>query len=301
MKRKFLTAVLIVAAFFNSPAQNFREQFSSLMKNRKDSLAQQKMLDSWKSANPEDPELYVAYYNYYVIHSKTEMLSLQERPVGKESLSVNSPDSKAPVAYINEGTFYNREMINKGFAYIDTGITKYPSRLDMRFGKIYMLAEIKDYENLTRETIKTIDYSNTIKNKWTWTNNDSVENPEKFMLGNIQHYVIALYNTEDDALAENIKDISEAVLKYYTGHVESLSNLSLAYMLKKDFDKALAPLLKAEKIAPADYIVLSNIAHCYDVKGDAKNAIKYYELTLKYGDEPAKEFAKEKLDSLRKK
>ena len=72
-------------------------------------------------------------------------------------------------------------------------------------------------------------------------------------------------------------------------------------MLQKQYDKALGPLLKAEKLNPKDYIVLSNIAQAYKLKGDSKNAIKYYELTSKYGDEQAKKYAEGQIDELKKK
>jgi tetratricopeptide (TPR) repeat protein len=300
MKTRTLTTVLLVILFSSVNAQDFREQFKNLM-SKKDTAAQQNLLDSWRTAKPDDPELYVAFYNYYVVKSKKDVLSLDQHPKGKESLQMNDPDTKEAVGYINDGTFYEPGLLQAGFAYIDTGITKFPDRLDMRFGKVYMLGEVTDYENFTKEILKTLDRSNVIKNKWTWTNNEPVENAEKFMLGNMQHYIVQLYNTEDDSLVENIKQISERVLKYYPGHVESLSNLSLVHMIRKDFDKALVPLLKAEKLSPSDPIVLSNIAHCYTQKGDNKNAIKYYELTVQYGSDNTRKFANEKLAELRKK
>jgi hypothetical protein len=45
--------------------------------------------------------------------------------------------------------------------------------------------------------------------------------------------------------------------------------------------------------------VLNNIAQGYKLKGDKANAIKYYELTEKYGDERAKEDAKRNIKELK--
>ena len=98
-----------------------------------------------------------------------------------------------------------------------------------------------------------------------------------------------------------MKRIAETVLKYYPDHIESLSNLSIVLMLQKQYDKALELLLKAKKLNPKDYIVLNNIAQAYKLKGDTKNAIKYYELTIKYGDKQAKQYAKEQIKELEKK
>ena len=164
-----------------------------------------------------------------------------------------------------------------------------------------MLGKTEKYEKFTQEIIKAIDYSNVIKNKWTWTDNKPVDDPEKFMLSAVQDYVLQLYNTENDALLDNMKRIAETVLKYNPNHVESLSNLSIVYLIKKEYDKALEPLLKAEKIDSKDYIVLSNIAQAYKLKGDYKKAIEYYKLTVKYGDDAAKKYAKKQIEELKKK
>ncbi|HHC80321.1 MAG TPA: tetratricopeptide repeat protein, partial [Flavobacteriia bacterium] len=101
-------------------------------------------------------------------------------------------------------------------------------------------------------------------------------------------------------LLNNMKQISETVLKYYPNNVESLSNISVVYLLNGEYDKGLAPLLKAEKINPKDYIVLGNIAQTYKLKGNKKMSIKYYEKMLKYGDGQTKEFAKEQIANLKK-
>ena len=60
-------------------------------------------------------------------------------------------------------------------------------------------------------------------------------------------------------------------------------------------------LLKAEKINPEDFIVLNNIANAYKRIGDIKNAIKYYEKTLEFGDEQAKSMATKELEVLKNK
>lgn len=97
-----------------------------------------------------------------------------------------------------------------------------------------------------------------------------------------------------------MKQIAETILKYYTEHIESLSNLSIVFMLQRNYDKALDQLFKAQKINPKDYIVLSNIAQAYKLKGDKQTAIKYYEMTIKHGDKSAKLYAKEQIDELKK-
>lgn len=302
MIRHFATLLLLSIILGKVSGQTFSSQFNELA-DKKDKVGMEKLLGKWEQEAANDPELFVAYFNYFVRISKDETLALGSNPKGKNALQINNQDSsiKEPVGYFYSDTYYNPELLSQGFDWITKGIEKFPNRLDMRFGKIYMFGEIEDYENFTQEIIKTVEYSAINNNKWTWASNKLVDDPKEFMLSSVQTYQLQLYNTENDDLLEYMKKIAEAVLAIYPNHIESLSNLSIVYTLQKEFDKGLQQLLKAEKLDPTDDIVLSNIAHVYRLKGDKANAIKYYELTFKHGNENAKAFAKTQLDELRKK
>ncbi|MCW3083233.1 MAG: hypothetical protein JWP12_599 [Bacteroidetes bacterium] len=296
-KHLFLLIVAI-AVSCGGFAQDFKKQFIAL-NAAKDTAGQIALLKDWEKKAPEDPELYVSYYSYYVWKSKLEYIGLQKKQKGDNSLVLT--DSTGKVAgYMNDVVEYDPNYIKMGFAYIDKAIKKFPGRLDLRFGKIYMLGETKNYKAFTEEILKTIDYSAKNKNAWLWRDNEPKKDGEKFLLEGIQNYVVQLYDTNDDSLLDNMKQIAERVLKYYPNHVESLSNVAIVYLVRKEYDKALTPLLKAKKIAPTDFIVLNNIAQAYKQKGDKPNAIKYYELTLKYGDADAKKAAQDELDALKK-
>jgi len=302
MNRQITFLLFSLTLLFNQVSgQTFKQQFNDLV-SKKDTVGQQQLLEKWGKTDKDDPELFVAYFNYYVSKSKKEILTLGQNPKNKEGFRIMDQDStkKEPVGFIYGDTYYDPELLSKGFDWINKGIEKHPNRLDMRFGKIYMFGQIKDYENFTKQIIQTVDYSAVNKNKWTWADSKPLDDPREFMLSSIQNYQLQLYNTENDSLLDNMKRIAETVLKYYPDHVESLSNISIVFMLQKQYDKALAPLLKAEKLNPKDYIVLSNIAQAYKLKGDNKNAIKYYELTLKYGDDQAKKYAQGQIDELKK-
>ncbi len=299
MKPKIILSILMLGLLLTSAGQNFNQQFNSLF-DKKDVAGQEKLLDQWNSTNPNDPELYVAYYNFYVRKSMKEVVGLEKQPKGGHSLELK--DSTGQVAgYMNDLIEYDTSYLNKGFEYIDKGIKMFPNRLDMRFGKIYILGQVMNFEAFTNEIIKTIEYSKSNANAWLWTDNKPQDDAKLFMLSAIHEYVLQLYKTEDDKLLDNMKRICETVLKYYPDHVESLSDLSIVYLLNKDYDRALEELLKAEKFAPTDFIVLNNIALAYMRKDDKVNALKYYKKVLKYGDADAQATAKEQIDKLKQK
>jgi tetratricopeptide (TPR) repeat protein len=302
MNRQITFLLFGLTLLFNQVSgQTFKQQFNELV-SKKDTVGQQQLLEKWENTDDNDPELFVAYFNYFVVKSKKEFITLGQNPKAKDVLQIKDQDTakKEPVGFIYGDINYNLDLLSKGFNWINKGIEKHPDRLDMRFGKIYMFGQIEDYENFTKEIIKTIDYAAINKGMWTWTDSKPLDDPKDFMLSSTQSYQLQLYNTENDSLLDNMKRIAETVLKYHPDHIESLSNLSIVFMIQKQYDKALEPLLKAEKINSKDYIVLSNIAQAYKLKGENKNALKYYELTLKHGDEQAKKYAQRQIKELKK-
>jgi len=84
--------------------------------------------------------------------------------------------------------------------------------------------------------MKTIDYSVINDNQWTWANNENQENGKDFFLSSLQDYQVQLYNTGNDDLLLNMREIANEVLKFYPNHIESLSNLSITYLLTGEYD-----------------------------------------------------------------
>jgi len=270
MKQTITLTFFFTWLFISAAGQNFEQQFMELY-HKQDTIGEAKTLTQWKSKKPNDPELYVAYFNYYVQKSMQKAIELE------------------------------REDLKKAYEYIDKGIAMFPNRLDMRFGKIYMLSQKENYTAFTNEIITTIDYSGINKNAWLWTDDKVLKDPKQYMLKSIQDYILQLYNTGDTKLFDNIKRISESVLKYYPDNVEALLDLAIFYTMNKNYDKAIEQLLKAEKLAPTNYVVMNNIAEAYLKKGNKANAINYYQKVMKYGDASVKADAQKKIDELKKK
>jgi len=287
------TAILISQIGF---CQDYQSEFKKFFQAN-DTINQLKVLKEWKSASPQDAELFTSFFNYHFMRSRKEVLALTtEQPNGEMLVLTDSLNQTA--GYLGSQIYYNQTELEKGFNKIDEGIKRYPNRLDMRFGKIYALGQIPDWDNFTSEIVKTVQYSVTNNNNWTWTNNESGKYGKDFFLSSLQDYQVQLYNTGNDDLLMNMRNIANEILKYYPNHVESLSNLSLTYMLTGEYDKGIEPLLRAETIDPKDYIVLSNLAQCYKLKDDKEKAIEYYKRTILYGDESAKEYAKQQISIL---
>jgi tetratricopeptide (TPR) repeat protein len=276
-------------------AQDYRMEFNTAFQNG-DTVKQKEALAKWQKADGRNAELFTSYFNYYFQKSRREIVSLTQAQPRGESLEFH--DSTGNAGYLGSEITFDPEVLQLAFDKIDEGIKLYPDRLDMRFGKIYVLGEVEEWQRFTDEIIKTIRYSITNKNKWTWTNNVKKENGEDFFFSGLQDYQVKLFNTQDDNLIPNIRSVAEEVLKIKPDHVESLSNLGVTYLITQKYDEALVAFLRAEKNAPKDMIVVGNIAHAYKLKGNKQKAIEYYEKVISAGDTKMSDYAKKQIKEL---
>jgi tetratricopeptide (TPR) repeat protein len=297
---KELLGILVFSILTNFCfGQDYKAKFDQFLQDG-DTTNQIELLTKWESEDSKNPELFTSYFNYYFLKSRQEFLSMSTKQPKDQSLQLQ--DSTGRVAgFLGSEIVYNPEIFQKAIDKIDEGIKMYPNRLDMRFGKIYALGQAENWDNFSNEIIKTIQYSTENNNQWTWTFNEKKENGKDFFLGSIQDYQLSLYETENDDLLKNMRAIAEEILKIYPDHIESLSNISITYLLTGEYDKGIEALLRAEEIDPNDGIVLSNIAQGYNLKGDIDNSIKYYEKMLKLDDPRAVEFAKQQIEKLKNK
>jgi tetratricopeptide (TPR) repeat protein len=295
--QKIIIFFIAISSSLPAHTQSNYEKYKALSQ-KKDTAKIKVLLADWEKSNPDDPELYTSAFNYWFAASSQELISLDQEQRSKEAFTLTD-STGAPAGYINSNTGYEPAKFNKGIDYINKGIQKFPNRLDMRFGKCYVLGEAGNYEKFTAEIIAVVEYSVTIKNNWLWTEQKKYADGESGMLNTVYDYMKQLYDTEDDNLLENMKQVGATTIKYYPGNTKILSITAVAHMLTKDYDKALGYLHQAEKLDPHDFILLNNIAQGYKGKGDKANAIKYFELTAKYGDAEAKQQSKEAIKRLK--
>lgn len=297
---KALTQTLILLLFVSTCyAQDYYQEFAQYCRAG-DEEKQLETLKKWDLEEIKTGNYYAAYFNYYFLKAKQEMLGIQDTPHDGEQLAIQDSTGKT-VGYMGSQLVFDPELLEKAYAKIDEGIRFNPDRLDLWFGKIHTLGQVKRWPEFTEEIIKVVKRSAENKNKWTWTNDEKKESGKDFFLSALQDYQFTLYDTHDDALLENIRKISFTVLGIYPKHIESLNNVANTYLLTKEFDKGLEYLLKAEAIAPTDAIVLSNIATSYEYKKDFEKAIAYYEKAAKHGDQEIKGFCQSKIKELKKK
>jgi len=288
-----LTFLIVVTA---AKGQNFKQQFYDAAK-KSDTTAARNVLNSWAATNNKDPELFIAWFNFYEQKARQEIVLLSSgKPTTPAFVFKDSSGKQA--GYLTSSTKYNPAIIATGFDYINQGLALYPQRLDMWFGKIYMLGECEAWDLFANTIVEAINYGHKTNNAWLWKDGKPLDDAQDFFLTSMQDYITTIYNTENDSLLPFMRQISMEVLKFYPQHVESLSNVALTYIIMHDYDKGLEYLLKAEDINPKDVIVLNNIAAAYKKKGDKPKAKEYYGKIIKYGNKEEAGDAKQRIKKL---
>src|SRR5690349_14693767 len=176
---RILPAFLVVLIAGQSFAQGFKADFNKVLKE-KDTAAQRQLLYNWQQAHPNDAELYVAYFNYYFFAGRKEVVQLTTTADKSAMFEVKDSAGAETVGYMGSRFEFDQASLTKAFKSIDSGISIWPTRLDMRFGKIYDFGQLENYEAFTSEIVNTIEVANELKNNWTWTNNKKLDDPEQF-------------------------------------------------------------------------------------------------------------------------
>ena len=261
------------------------------------------LLPEWEKAEPDNPEMFIAYFNYYLLKGRSSGLTLDTvPPESGPAISFSDPDTGETVGYIGGQTSYDKTNTEKALDYLNKGLAIAPERLYMHFGRISILGQINEYERMAEKIIEVFRVAKKINHKWLWSNNEPMgDDAENIMLDSINDYHAHLLMAKDAKATESEIQVCLAQTKAYPKNIYAYNFLGAAYMQTGQDEKALQAFLSAEKIDPSDGIVLGNIGKWYADHGDTKNAKKYYKKMLKNPDTRVREFARNRLDALDKK
>ncbi|AHC16242.1 tetratricopeptide repeat protein [Salinispira pacifica] len=257
-------------------------------------------LHDWESRNPDDPEMLIAWFNYYLNMGRTSGMVMEKRddqPAGS-SMAISDPDTGDVIGYMYEQTEYDPEMVGRGISYLNRALELYPDRLDIHFGKIKTLEDLGDYQAESRALQHAIEVSSDIANQWFWSDYEALEDGKAFFIGNIQDYYSHWFNDGGDTAIDAIRSAAETQMKEFPGHPYAYNNMALSHLVKNELEAALPYLLEAETLSPEDYIVINNIARVYYTLGDSESARRYFLRLRDFPDSINQDYVERALESL---
>ena len=277
-------------------AQDSLSRYAELVSKENNDQEVLAFLTRWESNKPDDPDMYIAWFNYYFNLSQQEYLSLSPQMGTGEQLEMK--DSLGNTVYLYSQNVTIDSIFELSQHYIDEGIKKHPKRLDMYFGKIHTLRVVGKYDDFLTEIYRVIDLSIENHFDWLWSGDSVIgTDAESVFMASIQQYCNDLFDLNPPAF-DPIVAISARMYAKFPTYVEFPSNIGSCWAMQGDYSQAIEFYDRALQIKPDDLVVLNNIAYCYEIVGDAARAIHFYEELAKYGDDETKTYARQKIDQL---
>lgn len=259
-------------------------------------------LSNWEKSKPNDPEMFIGFFNYYINMARKENIVFggQNPPKNETMMIISDPKTGEKVGYMYGEVSYDKNYSEKALQIINKGLNLYPNRLDMHFGKTRLLAELKAYEEQRDYLLKVFAIGKQNHNKWQWSDSKSLDKSEQVFIDSIHDYISEWLNSENKKAFECIKPISESLIASFPKSVIGYNDCGLYYAISGDLENAEAKFLAGYNVDQKDEIIIGNLAYLYESKNDIVNAKKYYTLLSKSTNKDSSDFAKKKLSELGK-
>ncbi|WP_036916010.1 M48 family metallopeptidase [Prevotella sp. P6B4] len=289
----FLACVIAQLSYGATVSENeWYEKYLSCAKDS-DLRVLKAIIEQWEQAEPESPDVYAAWYNYYIKLALTDVVTLTTIPPEDNQKALQFVDSTGVVAgYMYDTKAFNDSIIQIGYQKLDVAIRLYPDRLDLPLGKVTMLFRQDHYSEAITELWRVIDYSEKNGNRWLWTLNQPVEDGVYVFKDSMQDYFVQLVDAEQSDFAQQLVD---RMLQLYPSDIIFRSDKASLLAIANRYSEALPLYLSIYKDNPDDIIVASNIAHIYYTQGDKKQTVKYYSKLVQCGDSEIEDIAKQRI------
>ena len=252
MKRIFiflLITMCIGTAFAQSYSDAFDEAFS-----RDDITAQREALKLWQREAPEDVNLFIARYNFFA----------------NQAMGQNPNQVSASLA-------------DSALMAIEDGITHFPDRLDLRFGKIYFLGELRKWDAFVDEIGRAMDHSVQIGHHWLYPNvpDDLIED---LLTESMNDYLVTMWQSiadtarlsaADTLVVRQIQGLAKRVVQLFPGDFPNTYMLALSHLILNENDKAYRYLVRAEKLSSTSKPLLWSLVKVCRKLGKAAQVEEY--------------------------
>ena len=300
MKKRIILFLILLVSF--RIFADYKSEYDNLLsaRNVKGIAA---LLPKWEKAEPKNPELYIAYFNYYLLKGQRSTQSLDTyKKDNTNSLALVDQKTNKIAGYLNNNIWYEKEDVDKALSYLEKGLKFGKNRLDMYFGRIHILGEIGEYEKQSQKIIEVLKLGKEINHKWLWSMNEVIPSSESehFFLISINEYYKNWLQKSSPQTLNAAEKTGEAQLKLYPKNIEVHNYLSLAYIGQGKFKEALNVLLKADKLANEDYVIIFNMGRCYEALKQYDKAKECYLRMKKNPNKQVQDMADQQLSELKK-
>lgn len=262
--KKFLFLAVMALACVNASAQLTTEEYKAKYERQVrnvgyDGVGVETILDNWEVVAPDDPDMLLGRFNYYLFKSQsTEMVPMaRSKYLGKAPALTLKDEAGNPVNYF-EDTLYDDACFGEALKVIDELIRQHPYELNFHFIKAanLMSYEKEDPYLAYMEIGDLISMHSSRKPGWQYLGEDvSADIFAEF----VQQYCAAFFEVGSEASYEYFKELSVRMSKLFPKHTGFIDNQGSYYLVcQRNFKKAISFYDKALKIDPEDQVALRN-------------------------------------------
>lgn len=287
MKQQLVLLFLLFSCA-NIFAQDYNETFKTLCQDGKLLEAEEHLL-AWKKASPEDPEMLIGFFNYYLAKSR-EKLGEEQFFLGDNIIAI-SKDSVVDVQKILKQQKEKDSLFAIAQDYLNKGIALHPNRLDMYLGQSNTYQKHHDKEKYIQSIIAVVKQNTINDGKWLWTDNVPEEFPEMKFVNMVQWHINFLFQEKQPRI-EDILNITEILLNKYPNNYILLSNVGLCMLELGHYNVAIPYFEKGIQSNPKDMILRFNLADAYVQIKDLAKAKAIYQYIIENGEQQYADYAK---------
>lgn len=293
--------LLCVQAFAQLTPEEVKAQYERQVRNVGYSgLGVENIIDKWERVAPDDCEMLLARFNYYLTKSiTTKAVPMdQEKYLGSKPSLVLKNESGKDINYFEVNEF-DEDLFARSAQAIDKVISLAPDELSYRFHKLNaLLSYEKESPDIAREELDDlINYNSSVKPSWKY--NGEPADDETFESA-VQEYCYSFFRIGTPGGYEAFRQISEKMSKLHPKSTTFLANLGSYWLVaKQDNKKALQYYNKVLKIDPKDYTAAKNCVLLARKEKDSKLEKKYLPILMQATDSEAeRESCRQRLAAL---
>ena len=296
-----MQAILPMAAQTKTTQKEYSDRYQLLVsKLGATGVGIETLLQRWEKDYPEDTEMLIGKFAYYLSKSRTDNLEVKEgnRYLGNAPVLTLKDSLGKDVNYFQVST-YDDELFGKATQALDKAIELNQDRLDFRIYKISaLLGYEKDSPDMALAGLKAlVDYDGQSHPKWEYPGYVS---DKALFPAVVQECCYSFYLIGTPSSYEAFKDLSEKMLTYYPDAYEYMTNIGSYYLVyKHDSKTALKMYNKVLKKRPDDYATIKNCVLLARSDKNVKLEKKYLPMLIRVTeDETEKASAQARLSSL---
>ena len=296
--KKIIVLLTLMFTFNLLFAETNTEKFWNLWNSDNHEEATE-LLKNWEKKNKKDPELYICYFNMYIMTASNEQMHVETfLPENFNGQYIEGQNENGDKIYIYSIIEYDYDLCLKAFEYIDKGLSYNPKRLDMYFGKAHLYYLRKEYKNQCEllKNIFALDKKN--KSNWLWSNNTPTKEAGVNFETTMHEYIGKWINEKSNDSIQCAKELSVEFIKYYPKNPIAYNDAAVSSIYSNDLKAAKEYFKSGYELDKTDMIILANLANVSKNLGEIEEAIKYYKLLEQSTDEKYSSMAKRQLEAL---